>query len=147
MIVDTGRLTRSKLSCSEEEKAAILEGGVEMIREHSIIIDEIIGTGDDQIGGRVTGALHNFEAGKIAYATVISTGPSKVWIIPGDKFRPIVAKPEYSLAVMSLLATEVRSGSKSIRSLLNDLKSGVSSGGVSNEGSEYEIKVLCYDVS
>ncbi len=146
MIVDSGRLSRSKLSCSEEEKAAILDGGIEMIRENSVVIDEVVGTGDDEIGGRVTGALHNFEPGKIAYATITSSGPAKVWILPGEQFRAIVAKPEYALAVMAFLATEVRSGSKSIRSLLNDLKKGVSSES-KDEDAEFEIKVLCYDVS
>jgi CRP-like cAMP-binding protein len=142
MIVASGKLTRSKLSCSAEDKAAILAGGIAMIREHSVTVDEIVG--DDKAGLRVTGALHNFEPGKIAFATVSATGPAKVWMIPGDKFRAIIAKPEYAMAMMAFLATEVRSGSKSIRKMLTELKQGVVGG---SEEHETEIKVLCYDVS
>lgn len=145
MIVDSGKLTRSRLSCADDEKTAILDAGIEQIRAKSVVVDELVGTGNEKPGGRVTGALHNFEPGKIAYATVTSTGPAKVWIIPGDEFRAIVGKPEYALAVMAFLATEVRSGSKSIRALLNDLKKGIL--GESKEDDGFEIRVLCYDVS
>jgi D-isomer specific 2-hydroxyacid dehydrogenase, catalytic domain len=145
LIVDTGKLVRSKLSCDDSEKAAILAGGIETIKEKSVVVDEIVGTGDDHHGGHATGTMHNFEPGAKAYATVMSSGPTKVWKIPGEKFREIVAKPEYSLAVMVFLANEVRAGSKSIRTMLNQLKQGVR-GDDSGEGAN-EIKVLCFDAT
>lgn len=145
MIVDSGKLVRSKISSHESEKAAILEGDAETIKEHSVVVDEVQGTGADKEGGHATGVMHNFEPNAKAYATVMASGPTKVWKIPGDKFREIVAKPEYSLAVMVFLANEVRAGSKSIRSMLNQLKQGVR-GDDSREGAK-DIKVLCFDAT
>jgi CRP-like cAMP-binding protein len=146
LVVDTGKLVRTKLSCDEAEKAAILEGGAEMIKENSVVVDEILGTGEGHAGGHATGTMHNFGAGAKAYATLMSSGPTKVWKIPGDKFREAVAKPEYALAVMAFLANEVRAGSKSIRNMLNELKQGVR-GDTSGAEDENEIKVLCFDAT
>jgi D-isomer specific 2-hydroxyacid dehydrogenase, catalytic domain len=124
LVVDTGKLIRTKLSCDESEKATILEGGAEMIKENSVVVDEILGTG--HAGGHATGTMHNFEEGAKAYATVMSSGPAKVWKIPGDKFREVV--------------------SKSIRNMLNELKQGVR--GDTSEGDNInDIKVLCFDAT
>ena len=145
MVVDTGTLVRTKVSCeNEDERKAILEGGYEMIRERSVIVDEVRGTKQGELSGHVTGSMHNFEPGSKAYATVIASGPAKVWLIPGEQFREIVAKPEYSLKVMSFLAKEVRSGSKSIRTLLNNMRDGIK-GTESTADEKHEIKVLCFD--
>lgn len=141
LIVDSGVLVRTKLSCSEEEKAAILGSGADVIRENSVVVDEIR---DEAGAGRVTGALHNFKPDGVAFATVIAKGPCKVWFIPGDKFRAIVSKPQYALPVMSYLAEEVREGSKSIRRMLEEIRSGTKG---SPESNQNEIKVLSYDAT
>ncbi|KAG7339624.1 2-hydroxyacid dehydrogenase [Nitzschia inconspicua] len=145
LIVDIGKLVRTKLSCDDSEKAAILAGTAETIKEQSVVVDEILGTGEGHLGGHATGTMHNFEPNAKAYATVISSGPkTRVWKIPGDKFREIVAKPQYALPVMVFLANEVRAGSKSIRTMLNQLKQGVR--GESSSGAN-DIKVLCFDAT
>mmetsp|Transcript_18335 Transcript_18335/g.44271 ORF Transcript_18335/g.44271 Transcript_18335/m.44271 type:complete len:261 (-) Transcript_18335:1031-1813(-) len=142
LIVQSGVLVRTKLSCSnEDEKAAILASGPDTIRENSVIVDEIF---DTPSAGRVTGALHNFKPDGVAFATVIAKGPCKVWFIPGDLFRAIVSKPEYALPVMSYLAEEVREGSKSIRRMLEEIRSGTKG---SSQDNPNEIKVLCYDAT
>jgi hypothetical protein len=141
LIVESGTLVRTKLSCSEDEKHALLEMGYDAIRDNSVVVDEI----RDGIGaGRVTGALHNFKEDGVAFATVMAKGPCKVWFIPGDKFRAIVSKPEYALSVMSFLAEEVREGSKSMRRMLEEIRSGTKGPSESNPN---EIKVLSYDAT
>jgi hypothetical protein len=143
LVVDTGKLVRTKLSCDESEKSAILEGDAETIKENSVVVDEILGTGTGQ-GARATGTMHNFEEGAKAFATVMASGPTKVWKIPGDKFREAVSKHEYSLAVMAFLANEVRRRSKSIRTVLSELKQGASGDGSEDTN---EVKVLCFDAT
>jgi D-lactate dehydrogenase len=145
LIVDTGKLARLKLSCDEAEREAALKGGAKEIKEKSVQVDEIVGTGEGSKGGHATGVMHNFQTGAKAYATVMADGPAKVLKIPGDKFRECVVKPEYALDVMVFLAHEVREGSKSVRAVLNQLKEGVRG---SEEGeAKNDIKVLCFDAT
>mmetsp|Transcript_28901 Transcript_28901/g.54308 ORF Transcript_28901/g.54308 Transcript_28901/m.54308 type:complete len:536 (+) Transcript_28901:76-1683(+) len=144
MLVDTGKLVRTKLSCGEDEKAAILDAGIEKIKENSVVIDYVYGDAGVP-SAHVTGTHHNFEAGSKSYATVSAACSSKVYLIPGDKFREIVAKPEYALSVMTFLAKEVRSRSKNIRTLLNNLKAGAKGDIPSANAAQKEIKVLSFD--
>ncbi|KAL3907996.1 MAG: hypothetical protein SGILL_008650 [Bacillariaceae sp.] len=145
LIVDTGKLARLKLCCAESEKPAVLSAGAKEIKENSVLVDEIMGTGEGRVGGHSTGVMHNFQAEAKAYATVMAEGPCKVWKIPGDKFRECVVKPDYSLAVMVFLAHEVREGSKSIRTVLNQLKEGVR--GSKDEEAKNELKILSFDAT
>ena len=135
MIVESGKLIRSKLSVPEEERTGILKLGIYEILENSIIIDEVLA------GSAPTGVLHNFEADATAFATVSASGPCKVWLVPGDKFRALVAKPEYSMFMMAFLAKRVRTASKYIRGLRNEIEQGdLSAGDAKNS-----IKILSYD--
>ena len=141
LIVQSGALVRTKLSCNEDEKAAILSSGPDAIRENSVIVDQIL---DTPKSNHATGTLHMFKSDSVAFATVIAKGPCKVWVVPGDKFRSIVSKPEYALPVMAYLAEEVREGSKSMRRMLEEIRSGTRG---SSQDNPNEIKVLCYDAT
>ena len=41
MIVECGKLIRTKLSVPEEEKASIIKLGIDKIKENSVIVDEV----------------------------------------------------------------------------------------------------------
>ena len=91
IFIETGKIVRTKLSVSDEEKEGILKLGIDKIKENSIVVEEIVG------GTRSTGLFHNFDSGQTAFATMSASGPTKVWSVSGDKFRELVSKPEYSL--------------------------------------------------
>ena len=135
MIVESGKLIRSKLSVPEEERTGILKLGFDKIKENSIIVDEVLA------GSGPTGVLHNFEAEATAFATVSASGPCKVWLVPGDKFRALVAKPEYSMFMMAFLARRLRTASKSIRGLRNKIEQE----DLSAEDAKNSVKILSYD--
>ena len=135
MIVESGKLIRSKLSVPEEERTGILKLGFDKIKENSIIVDEVLA------GSGPTGVLHNFEAEATAFATVSASGPCKVWLVPGDKFRALVAKPEYSMFMMAFLARRLRTESKSIRGLRNKIEQE----DLSAEDAKNSVKILSYD--
>lgn len=131
VLVESGKLVRTKLSVPEEERIGILEQGHEKIQENSIIVDEVLpGTGP-------TGLLHSFDAGNPAFATVTASGHCKVWLMPSEKFRAVVSKPEYAIACMSALAKRVRMGTKNFRALVEKSVEADTEGNV--------IKVLSYD--
>ena len=111
IFVESGKLIRSKMSVRDEEKEGILKLGIDEIKQKSIVIDEILA------GTRSTGLLHNFEPGSTAFATISSSGPTKVWSIPGEKFRAVVAKPEFNLIMMAVLAKQIRKDMKYFREL------------------------------
>lgn len=138
VVVETGRLIRSKLSVPEEEKADILKEdvGFEQIREKSIVVDEILS------GTSPTGVYHNFEAGCRAFATISASGPCRVWLLPGDKFRSVVSKPEYCMVVMAAMAKRVRMETKSVRGLLNAIGNDNFSAG---DDEKNLVKILSYD--
>jgi hypothetical protein len=135
MFVESGKLIRTRMSVPDEEKEGILKGGIDKIKENSIVVDEILP------GTHSTGLFHNFEAGATAFATIISSGPSKVWCIPGDKFRAVVTKPEFSILMMAAMAKTVRTYTKSMRGLLDKIKDS----GVSDV--DKAIHILSYDAT
>jgi hypothetical protein len=135
MFVESGKLIRTRLSVHDEEKEGILKAGIDKIKNNSIFIDEILP------GTHCTGLLHNFEAGATAFATIFASGPTKVWCIPGDKFRAIVTKPEFSIIMMVAMAKRVRTYTKSMRGLLDKIKDR----GVSDD--EKAIHILSYDAT
>lgn len=134
VFVESGKLVRTKLSVPEEERAGILEAGLEKIRENSIKIDEVLP------GTTPTGVWHSFEADRAAFATVASSGPCKIWLMPSEKFRAVISRPEFSMVVMAAMANRIRVGSKSIRNLLEKVKDGAS-----KDSCENVIKMLSYD--
>ena len=135
MIVESGKLIRSKLSVPEEERVGILKLGFDKIKENSIIVDEVLA------GSAPTGVFHNFEPGEVAYATISTSGPCKVWLVPGDKFRAVVSKPEYNLIMMAIMAKKIRSSTKYIRGLQDEIKQG----DLSAESDKNIVKILSYD--
>jgi len=135
MIVECGKLIRTKLSVPEEEKASIIKLDIDKIKENSVIVDEVLP------GSRPTGFYHSFEAGAKAFATVSASESSTVWLIPGEKFRALISKPEYCSIVMAALAKDVRVASKSMRGLLGKMKDQFT------EENKNTVKVLSYDAT
>jgi len=131
--IEKGMLVRTKLGVPDEEKESILKLGIDKIKEKSILVEEILG------GTRSTGLFHNFEAGQTSYATMSSSGPAKVWYVPGDKFRALVSKPEFCLMMMASMA-------KKIRSELKIEQSKIGNGAVAHEDEEV-IRILSYDAT
>jgi len=120
----------TKLSVPDEKKDEVLKLGIDKIKEKSVFVEEIIA------GTRGTGLFHNFEAGQTAFATMSSSGPTKVWFVPGDKFRALIAKPDYSLMMMASMAKIIRAELKKNHSLI---KEGPEDGNV--------IRILSYDAT
>ena len=128
-------MVRTKLSVPEEEKADIIKLGIDKIKENSVVVDEVLP------GTRPTGFYHCFEPGSKAFATVSASERSTVWLIPGEKFRALISKPEYCLIVMAALARDVRVASKSMRGLLGKMKDQ------GKEDNKSTVKILSYDAT
>ena len=135
MLVESGKLLRTRMSAPDEEKEGIMKAGIDKIKANSIVVDEILP------GTHATGLFHNFEAGATAFATITSSGPSKIWCIPGDKFRAVVTKPEFSILMMATMAKTVRTYKKSMRGLLDKIQDS----GISDV--EKGIHILSYDAT
>jgi len=148
LLLQEGTLVRSRLAMDVESIQHAYETmtGAEL-RQHSIIIDEI-----SQVG-KMLGVLYNLEQGESgdaatpAFATIAASGPAKVWIIPGKQFRTIVSsQPQFALDLMAALAREVRSGSKSLKSVLKQAQDSKEES--NGESGDIDIfRVLCYDAS
>jgi D-lactate dehydrogenase len=148
LILEEGTLARTKLSVnSSTDKLNILESiqrsqqnvVSQLIAQHSVVIDTLEGR------GRVTGLLHvvNRDPMHRAYATVTSRGPVKVWLVSGEDFRELVSsQPQFALDFMSCMSRELRSGTKSLRSLMETMGSGLRRTKRKNE-----LRVLCYDAT
>ncbi|GAX20713.1 D-lactate dehydrogenase [Fistulifera solaris] len=149
LILEEGMLVRTKMSVDESDVAELRSSLREMPSEHS----ESASSDDssvliDMISGRaqVTGLLHNFKAGAVAYATVSAKGSVKAWLIEGEKFREAITKePAYALEMMSALSRELRVGTKSLQALVRHSKAGHREGNATTE--QKVCKVLCYDAT
>lgn len=148
MIVESGTLARTKLAVDEGQvesfRASIRSLRQSMVAnaldKHSVLIDTIEGR------GRITGLLHNFQEGAKAYATVTARGSVLVWMVSGDSFRDLLeANPPYMMECLVSLAHELRSGSKSLATLLRNIK-GDHRGGKDDDKGE-RLRVLCYDAT
>eukprot|EP00934_Nitzschia_sp_Nitz4_P004908 Nitzschia sp. Nitz4//scaffold16_size188269//145042//147064//NITZ4_001812-RA/size188269-augustus-gene-0.98-mRNA-1//-1//CDS//3329538580//4898//frame0 len=138
LVLQEGSLVRTKLSV-EDAAVAHEEWTEEEIKEHSIVVDEITGT------GKITGLLHSVETGGHAYATISAAGPTKVWLLPGEDLRDIVCgEPQFALDLMSALARELRSGTKSLRNVLRRVRNSTSN---LEEAGKKPFRVLCYDAT
>lgn len=151
IIMETGKLRRTKLSVPEEEKEKLLSmNEVDMIMEKSIVIDEVTGV------GTITNNLACFDTYPLSYVTVVSSGPStKVWTIDFEQFRSLlVSKPEYSLNAMSYLASQLRTNTRNISllqekvkkkgKLIKEIRQGVKEEEESNTNT---IQCLAYDAT
>ena len=149
LILEEGVAVRTKMSVDESNVAELRSSLREMPSEHSetspgedasVLIDTISGR------AQVTGLLHNFKAGAVAYATVSARGPVKAWLIEGKKFREAITKePAYALEMMSSLSRELRVGTKSLQALVRHSKASHREGGAASE--QRVCKVLCYDAT
>ena len=153
IILESGTLARTKLSVSASTDKLDLLASIsqstrtlvsKQLTEHSILVDTLEGR------GRVSGLLHTMQDGHVVYATVTSRGPVHVWLVKGEAFCQLVSSnPAYCLEFMSSMATEIRSGTKSLRSLMDALAGNTnnsSSLGHPKDGPP-QIRVLCYDAT
>ncbi|CAB9513165.1 hydroxyacid dehydrogenase homolog [Seminavis robusta] len=110
------------------------------IKENAVVVDIVEGH------GRVTGLLHIVSENSYAFATVTSKTPSKVWIMYAEDFREILSSnPVFMFDIMGNMATELRTGSKSLRAVMGQLRSkGVGGDG---ENEKETLRVLCYDTT
>uniref|UniRef100_A0A7S4S004 Cyclic nucleotide-binding domain-containing protein n=1 Tax=Ditylum brightwellii TaxID=49249 RepID=A0A7S4S004_9STRA len=153
MILESGQLVRTKLHILDEESGAkgrrasfrsslrnMKRAEVSAsIKRNAVEVDTIEGH------GRVTGLLHNIKDGSTAFATVTSKGSAKVWVMHKTDFRDILAsKPEFMFDLLGAMATELRTGSKSLRTLMTNLKTGGKSDGTDAKDT---LRVLCYDTT
>ena len=148
MILESGTLGRTKLSIDTRTtsvreslrnlKAADVSG---TLTEKGVLVDTIEGH------ARVTGLLHNMADAQLSYATVsVLKGPAKVWVMSGQDFRTIVAsKPEFMFDILAAMATELRTGSKSLRTVMKNLRAGGDAG--DSEHAKDVLRVLCYDTT
>jgi len=148
-MLESGELVRTKLSVEPEKKhhtrasLKMLETSKRStsITKYSVVVDRIRGP------GRMTGLLHVLEPGSHSYATVSAVGPTKVWSITADEFRQVISSnPQFALDMMQSMACELRSGSKSLRGLMETLKkagNGVNGG----ESGDKVCRVMCYDAT
>jgi len=145
MILESGILGRTKLSADPSVKASLRDmkqadiSGT--LTEKGVLVDTIEGE------ATITGLLHCMSDVESSYATVTARGgPAKVWIMPAAEFRTLVAsKPEFMFDVMAAMANEVRSGSKSLRSVMKKLRTG--GGGDDDADGKDVLRVLCYDTT
>lgn len=148
IILEKGSLLRTKLALDQPEhvKASQHEvrhlrhdSRVEYILDKSIVVDKLQGK------GRISGLLHSIRPGSLAFASVTATNDDcKLWIIKSTEFRAILAEsPAYALDVMAAMAKELRSGSKSLRGLMEAVQK--SDRPESVDSNVPSVKVLCYD--
>mmetsp|Transcript_26047 Transcript_26047/g.52776 ORF Transcript_26047/g.52776 Transcript_26047/m.52776 type:complete len:568 (+) Transcript_26047:206-1909(+) len=168
MIIEQGTLTRSKMEPDEPINGDVATDHRPMksffdisfsspeALEESIVVDEIEGL------GRVSGLLHILvEYDSLSFATVWAKTPARVWLIPADEFKAILAsKAAFALEMMGVLAMSMRVGSKSLRGLIKNASAGGAAGtaaahphggdvlGTTDHGDESvkrTIRCLCYD--
>lgn len=148
LILEEGTLVRTKLSADEVEKVDIQKSLRSM--KGSMVTDELVKSSvvvdTLTVRGRVSGMLHVIEDGNFAYATLTARGgPAKVWLVPGQSFRDLLSSNQaFSMEFLSIMSRELRTGTKSLRSLIRSVKySGDRSGFAGEQGNT--IRVLCYD--
>ena len=141
MILESGVLGRTKLSIDtrvtnvRDSMKDLRDNNAKLV-ERGILVDTIEGY------ARVTGLLHSMTDSQFSYATVSAwKGPVKVWVLSGQDFRSLVAsKPEYMFDIMTAMANELRNGSKSLRTVMKNLR-----GGGTDDNAKDVLRVLCYD--
>ena len=144
LILESGILRRTKRPPpSHVRRASLQEIRKEDDPKEAVLVDEI------DLPARVTGLLHaiqDLDGNAEAFATVSSAGPARVWSIPGDALRDILASDaSFALQVCQAMATELRSGSKSLRSLVQTMRAKGKPG--SSSESSHICRVLCYDAT
>jgi D-lactate dehydrogenase len=146
LIVEEGKLVRTKLSLTEDEiqKTSVKELSRSLtLVDNSVTVDYVEGR------GRVVGLLHTFKAdGSDAFATIsVASDTAKIWLLDADDFRNVISTvPQHCLDVLAALARELREGSKSLRGLMKQVKN-VSNNAGDDAASKNVFKVMCYDTT
>jgi D-lactate dehydrogenase len=155
LILESGCLARTKLSVSASTDKLDLLSSIrnsnrhlvsQKITENSVLVDTLEGR------GRVSGLLHTLQEEHIVYATVTSRGPVKVWLVDGTEFCTMISStPSFCLQMMSSMSREIRSGTKSLRALMDTLSNTSTSGMAKQKSGRQlttpQLRVLCYDAT
>lgn len=136
IIIEDGVLLRTKLSVSDPSAIDPADVSYDELLEKSIVIDTI------ENRGRVSGLLHSFDDASTAYATVSVQDKATVWLLPKDALRSMLIDQD-CLFLLSSLSKELRSGSKSLRGLLQQQKKE----NTSETSGKALVRVLCYDTA
>ena len=153
MVLEEGVLVRTKLSAEEHDLPSLKKSLRSMQRNlvsneldrSSVVVDTM------SVRGRVTGMLHILEPESHAYATLTSRGTAKVWLVSGQDFRDLLDRDKsFAWEFMTNMARELRTGTKSIRSLLRQVKHSStdanSQHGTNRQKEEDKVlRILCYD--
>jgi len=159
LVLEEGQLLRTKYAANhpnevseslQQLRSVANHERLDYVMANSVVVDKL------EQRGRVSGLLHAIRpednSNNTAFATVIAVGENlKIWNMSGEDFRNVLAEsPEYSMEIMAAMATELRSGTKSLRGLLKaaQQKQKTSESSDSKEDSDVpSCKVLCYDAT
>jgi len=157
LVLEQGQLLRTKYAANHPNdvseslqhlRSVADNERLDYVLANSVVVDKL------EQRGRVTGLLHAIrpedESNNTSFATVIAVGDNmKVWILSGDDFRNVLAEsPEYSMEIMAAMATELRSGTKSLRGLMEAAQQKKKTErSDSMDSNVTTCKVLCYDAT
>jgi D-lactate dehydrogenase len=154
LILEQGKLLRTKYAANHPDdvdkrhhrRDSLPRGAdrLDYILQHSVVVDSLEGR------GRLSGLLHSIRPGGTAFATVVATGDHvKVWLLPAVDFRNILNEsPAHAMDIMNAMARELRSGSKSLRGLMQAVQSSSSKQrSASFDSTTPSCRVLVYDAT
>jgi CRP-like cAMP-binding protein len=143
---DTGTSASLSFNKSKNRRASLMSGSLrnmmaaqvsETIKQNAVVVDTVDGY------GRVTGLLHSMDQGSIAFATVTAKTDAKVWKMQNQDFRDIMrSNPAFMFDIMSNMATELRTGTKSLRNIMSQFRTGGD-----KDNAKETLRVLCYDTT
>ena len=148
LVLEQGQLVRTRYAGGDvtaglaQLSAVAAHDRLAYVLAHSVVVDKL------QQRGRVTGLLHSMRAGGTAFATVLAVGSDvRVWTLAGRDFRHVLAEsPAYSMELLAAMATELRSGTKSLRGLVQATQTSATTS-QSTDATVPTCKVLCYDAT
>uniref|UniRef100_A0A7S3P3U7 Cyclic nucleotide-binding domain-containing protein n=1 Tax=Amphora coffeiformis TaxID=265554 RepID=A0A7S3P3U7_9STRA len=150
IVLESGSLIRTRLAKSDPKELKASRNSIrhlrhdsrmEVILETSVVVDTLEGK------GRVSGLLHSIRPGKASFATVTAKGnDTKLWLIKASDFRAIIGEsPDYAMDIMAAMARELRTGTKSLRGLMEATHSHDQS--ASYDPNVPKMRVMCYDAT
>ena len=148
-MLEEGTLIRTKLATDHGEKlsASLKElrhsrrdSRLEYLRLKAIVVDKLEGK------GRISGLLHSIQDSATAFATVTASNDCSLWLIEASEFRAILREaPEFSMDLLAAMAKELRSGTKSLRSMIEQIQKTDRPKDI--DPNVPSLKVLCYDAT
>lgn len=136
LIIEDGVLLRTKLSVSDPSAVDPANLSYDELLEKSVVIDTL------ETRGRVSGLLHSFDDTSRAFATVSVQDAATVWLLPKEELRSMLTDQD-CLFLLQALSKELRSGSKSLRGLLQQQTKDRTS----ETSGKPLVRVMCYDTS